>query len=111
MNYSTVKRRAQLAWYVLDAEYATYDELSLKFGVTRQTIYRDVKELAGRFPIEARSGNGGGVFAYGKYTAELNFEHIEAIYNALEMTRDEHEKLIWSELLDIICMKYFIFKR
>lgn len=56
------QRREHIKNYLLCEQHTTKLKLAYLYGVSIQTIRRDIDYIGERLPIIMKSGNGGGVF-------------------------------------------------
>ena len=82
--------------------------LACEFGVSWQTIYRDMQVLVGEYPIIITRGNGGGVaFPKGYYVSPkyLTPKQEDAIRRNLELIYPEDRATFESILSDFACKR------
>lgn len=92
-NYLTsYERREIIKTLLLNEKSTTTMRLTYLFGVSRQTIQRDIDFLSRRMPIVTKAGNGGGVFLNMNYRAPK--EHLS-----------EDEKTLLLNLSETLCGK------
>lgn len=77
--------------------------LADEFGVSRQTIQRDIALLEKDYPLVITRGNGGGVsFPEGYYLAQrhLNPKQVQAIKNVMNHAESSDREILQSILIE-----------
>ena len=95
------ERRQELIGRLLCRRRDTVPNLAFEFGVSENTIRRDILELTRSYPIETRSGHDGGVFIQEGYHPHRNLFTAEQteVLSQLFDTADERQQAVLAGLL------------
>ena len=102
------ERRRTIIEIISHRRYDTMRNLACEFGVSWQTIYRDMQVLAEEYPLIMTRGNGGGVeLPKGYYVSQkyLTLKQEAAIRRNLDMVSPEDRSIFESILSDFACKK------
>ena len=102
------ERRRKIIEIISIRRYDTMRNLACEFGVSWQTIFRDMQVLAGEYPLIITRGNGGGVaFPKGYYVSQryLTSKQEEAIRRNLDVVYPEDRTTFESVLDDFSCKR------
>ena len=100
------ERRRKIIEIISHRRYDTMRNLACEFGVSWQTIYRDMQVLAEEYPLIMTRGNGGGVaLPKGYYVSQkyLTPKQEEAIRRNLDVVYPEDRATFESILSDFTC--------
>ena len=90
---STAERRVNLLVTLCRRRYDTADNLAFEFGVSERTIRNDLYTLSLKYPIEIKSGRGGGIHILGDYQlgmlylTDMERELLEKLLSVLDETQ------------------------
>lgn len=96
------ERRESIKALLMRERSTTTMRLVYMFGVTRQTIQRDIVFLSSRLPIITKAGNGGGIFLEARFEAPkeyLTFDE-EVLLRRLSEKLCDRDKLIMNNILN-----------
>lgn len=102
------ERRRKIIEIISHRRYDTMRNLACEFGVSWQTIYRDMQVLAEEYPLIMTRGNGGGVeLPKGYYVSQkyLTLKQEAAIRRNLDVVSPEDRSIFESILSDFACKK------
>lgn len=102
------ERRRKIIEIISHRRYDTMRNLACEFGVSWQTIFRDMQVLAEEYPLIITRGNGGGVaFPKGYYVSQryLTPKQEEAIRRNLDVVYPEDRTTFESVLDDFSCKR------
>ena len=97
------ERRRKIIEIISIRRYGTMRNLACEFGVSWQTIFRDMQVLAGECPLIITRGNGGGVaLPKGYYVSRryLTLKQEDAIRRNLDAVNQEDRAIFESILAD-----------
>lgn len=97
------ERRRKIIEIISIRRYDTMRNLACEFGVSWQTIFRDMQVLAGEYPLIITRGNGGGVaLPKGYYVSRryLTLKQEDAIRRNLDVVNREDRAIFESILAD-----------
>lgn len=97
------ERRRKIIEIISIRRYDTMRNLACEFGVSWQTIFRDMQVLAGECPLIITRGNGGGVaLPKGYYVSRryLTLKQEDAIRRNLDAVNQEDRAIFESILAD-----------
>ena len=100
------ERRRKIIEIISHRRYDTMRNLACEFGVSWQTIFRDMQVLAEEYPLIITRGNGGGVaFPKGYYVSQkyLTSKQEDAIRRNLDVVYSEDRDTFESILSDFAC--------
>ena len=100
------ERRRKIIDIISHRRYDTMSNLACEFGVSWQTIFRDMQVLAEEYPLIMTRGNGGGVaLPKGYYVSQkyLTPKQEEAIRRNLDVVIPEDRATFESILSDFTC--------
>ena len=98
---SALERRKDIIEYLNVQRFDTIDNLSYKFGVTRNTIKNDLLILSLSYPVSTKKGTGGGVYMedwFDLYKHYLNIEQQETLKKEIATSSDEDAAVLTSIL-------------
>ena len=99
---TSYERREIIKTLLVNEKSTTTIRLMYLFGVTRQTIQRDIDFLSRRMPIVTKAGNGGGVFLdvnYKEPKEHLNEDEKMLLLNLSE-TLSGKDKLTMTNIIN-----------
>ena len=102
------ERRRKIIEIISHRRYDMMSNLACEFGVSWQTIFRDMQVLAEEYPLIITRGNGGGVaFPKGYYVSQryLTPKQEEAIRRNLDVVYPEDRTTFESVLDDFSCKR------
>lgn len=102
------ERRRKIIELISIRRYDTMRNLACEFGVSWQTIFRDMQVLAEEYPLIITRGNGGGVaLPKGYYVSRkyLTSKQEKAIRRNLDVVYPEDRDTFESILSDFACKK------
>ena len=102
------ERRRKIIEIISLRRYDTMTNLACEFGVSWQTIFRDMQVLAEEYPLIITRGNGGGVALPNGYYVNQRYltpKKEEAIRRNLEVVYPEDRATFESVLDDFGCKR------
>ncbi len=102
------ERRRKIIELISIRRYDTMRNLACEFGVSWQTIFRDMQVLAGEYPLIITRGNGGGItLPKGYYVSQryLTLKQEDAIRRNLDVVNTEDRAIFESILADFACKR------
>ena len=100
------ERRRKIIEIISHRRYDTMSNLAYEFGVSWQTIFRDMQILAEEYPLIITRGNGGGVALPKGYYASRRYltpKQEDAIRRNLDVVNPEDRATFESILSDFAC--------
>lgn len=98
---SALERRKDIIEYLNVQRFDTIDNLSYKFGVSRNTIKNDLLILSLSYPVSTKKGTGGGVYMedwFDLYKHYLNIEQQETLKKVIATCSDKDAAVLTSIL-------------
>ena len=102
------ERRRKIIEIISHRRYDTMRNLACEFGVSWQTIFRDMQVLAEEYPLIITRGNGGGgALPKGYYVSQryLTLKQEDAVRRNLDVVNPEDRAIFESILADFACQK------
>lgn len=102
------ERRRRIIEIISLRRYDTMKNLAEEFGVSWQTVFRDMQALAKEYPLIITQGNGGGVtLPQGYYVSRryLTPKQEAALRRNLDLVNVEDRAILESILADFACKK------
>ena len=94
---SVVERRTEIMRLLVLERSMTMQQLANKVGSTEHTVRNDIAALMLDYPIETKTGNGGGVRIaddYHPYKVILPKDFIETVVKLMPYATDEGKRII-----------------
>ena len=91
------ERRSKILEFLTLTKHTTRIELAEEFGVSLDTIDRDVLYLSSIAPIYTKQGNGGGIYILPEYRSYKNYlsEAEETfLYNLMQRVKIEEKRIL-----------------
>ena len=74
---TTYERRESIRLLLVKKKYAKVNELVNEYGVTKQTILKDIVFLSSRIPITTKTGKCGGIFLDAEFESPKEYLSVD----------------------------------
>ena len=94
---SVSERRSRILEYIVLKKQTTRSELSMEFGVSLDTIDRDIVYLSGIAPVYTKQGNQGGVYIlpeYRSYKQYLTRKEEKCLYSLMNRANNDERRTL-----------------